>query len=255
MKLPYLLLTAIAAFFTAAAFRSVIKKDNSKTFMHLVAEKKKFSIRCSPLYIPSPNESIPLLTGWGNYSWKITTSSDSAQIYFNQGINMYYAFHIIESRASFDKATQFDPTCAMAWWGKALAFGPNINDFGYQRPSEAFPSATKANELKALATPVEKALKDAGLVDESGARAIRSVRVSADNKIDPEAPLSLSALQRGKRLALLEHGLSDYYVGLCLEAHYRNLISTGRLTEALGVGAAELSEVAALYGRTIGYGA
>ncbi len=164
MKLPYFLLTAIAAFFTAAAFRSIIKKDNSKTFIHLVAEKKKFSIRCSPLYIPSPNQSIPLLTGWGNYSWKITTGSDSAQIYFNQGINMYYAFHIIESRASFDKATQFDPTCAMAWWGKALAFGPNINDFGYQRPSEAFPSATKANELKATATPVEKALIEAMVV-------------------------------------------------------------------------------------------
>ncbi|MCR4302868.1 MAG: ImmA/IrrE family metallo-endopeptidase [Gallionella sp.] len=112
-----------------------------------------------------------------------------------------------------------------------------------------------AQQFRVSTAALAKALKDAGLVDESGARAIRSVRVSADNKIDPEAPLSLSALQRDKRLALLEHGLSDYYVGLCLEAHYRNLISTGRLTEALGVDAAELSEVATLYGRTIGYGA
>jgi tetratricopeptide (TPR) repeat protein len=161
MKLIYLALFTIAAFFTAAAFRSVHKPGNPKTVAQLVAEKKKFSIRCSPLYIPLADESIPLLTGWGNYGWKITTTSDSAQIYFNQGINMYYAFHIIESRASFDKATRFDPNCAMAWWGKALAFGPNINDFGYQRPSEAFPSAVKANELKATATPVEKALIEA----------------------------------------------------------------------------------------------
>ena len=162
MKLPYLILVTIAAFFTAAAFRSVIKKSgNPKTVAQLITEKKKFGIRCSPLYIPSANDDIPLLPGWGNYGWKISTASDSAQVYFNQGLNMYYAFHIIESRASFDKATRFDPNCAMAWWGKALAFGPNINDFGYQRPYEAFTSAARAKELTAGTTTVEKALIDA----------------------------------------------------------------------------------------------
>lgn len=161
MKPAYMILVTIAAFFTAVAFRSVVKPHNNTNMAQLVAEKKKFSIRCSPLYVPDADESIPLLTGWGNYKWPITTTSDSAQIYFNQGINMYYAFHIIESRASFDKATRFDPNCAMAWWGKALAFGPNINDFGYQRPSEAFPSAAKANELKSTATPIEKGLIEA----------------------------------------------------------------------------------------------
>ena len=160
-RFVYLILITIAAFFTAAAFRSVLQKDKTITVAQLIAEKKKFSIRCSALYIPSAGDDIPLLTGWGNYSWKISTVSDSAQIYFNQGINMYYAFHIIESRASFEKASRFDPNCAMAWWGKALAFGPNINDFGYQRPSEAYPSATKANELKHNTTSIEKALIEA----------------------------------------------------------------------------------------------
>lgn len=158
MKLRYLFLLTIAAYLTVVAFRSALKKDNSLTVEQIVTAKKKFAIRCSPLYIPVAGEEIPLLTGWGNYGWKITTTSDSAQIYFNQGINMYYAFHIIESRASFEKATRFDPNCAMAWWGKALAFGPNINDFGYQRPSEAYASAIKANELKSNTTTVERAL-------------------------------------------------------------------------------------------------
>lgn len=158
MKWPALILIAIAAFLTAATIH-----HNNRPNLHEAAKAVRFrlkqlSIRCSPLYTPSDEEVIPRLTGWGNYSWKITTSSDSAQFYFDQGINMYYAFHIIESRASFDKATHFDPGCAMAWWGKALAFGPNINDFGYQRPSEAYSSATKANELKNNSTNVEKAL-------------------------------------------------------------------------------------------------
>jgi tetratricopeptide (TPR) repeat protein len=111
--------------------------------------------------VPGDGDAIPALTGWGNYRWKVSTPSDSAQFYFNQGMAMYYAFHIVESRASFDKATRFDSTFAMAWWGKALAFGPNINDFGYQPPSEAYPSARNAVRLKARCTPVEKALIDA----------------------------------------------------------------------------------------------
>lgn len=173
MKFRYMLLLTIAAYITVVAFRSALQQSGKKTFATAVAEKKKFSIRCSPTYIPNAGDDIPLLTGWGNYKWKVTTSSDSARIYFNQGINMYYAFHIIEARASFDKAARFDPNCAMAWWGKALALGPNINDFGYQRPSEAFPSAVKANALKANASPVEKALIEA-----------IAIRYSADSATD-----------------------------------------------------------------------
>ncbi|MEJ7767646.1 MAG: hypothetical protein WKF89_07525 [Chitinophagaceae bacterium] len=149
-------LVIISAFITAATVRFnipfpvyEIRKEKGE---------KSPAIQCTPLYNPSEDEIIPRLTGWGNYSWKITTSSDSAQFYFDQGINMYYAFHIIESRASFDKAIRFDSSCAMGWWGKALAFGPNINDFGYQRPSESYSSAVKATELTGSCTGTEKAL-------------------------------------------------------------------------------------------------
>jgi tetratricopeptide (TPR) repeat protein len=182
MKLRYLVVLTIAAYSIAVAFRSALRQPDIASVTKLVAEKKKFSIRCSPEYVPTPEDDIPLLSGWGNYNWPVTSSSDSARIYFNQGINMYYAFHIIESRASFDKATRFDPECAMAWWGKALAYGPNINDFGYQRPSEAYASAVKANALKANTNPVEKALIEA-----------ISIRYVADNAVDQ---VKLNALYR-----------------------------------------------------------
>ena len=161
MKLRYLLILAIAAYSIVVAFRNALRQPGTTNFAQKIAEKKKFSIRCSPAYLPSADDDIPLLSGWGNYTWTISSNSDSARIFFNQGINMYYAFHIIEARASFDKAAKFDPNCAMAWWGKALAYGPNINDFGYQRPSEAFASAAKANALKANASPLERALIEA----------------------------------------------------------------------------------------------
>ena len=161
MKLRYLIVLTIVAYTIVVAFRSAMRQTDGVKTAQLLTEKKKFSIRCSPDYIPTAADDIPLLSGWGNYNWPVSSNSDSARIYFNQGINMYYAFHIIEARASFDKATRFDPECAMAWWGKALAYGPNINDFGYLRPSEAYPSAVKANALKANASPVEKALIEA----------------------------------------------------------------------------------------------
>lgn len=161
MKAFFFLLLSFVVILSIANFRRNEIIDNTNSDNSSVASKKKFTIRCSPDYIPDNNETIPLLTGWGNYQWKVSTISDSAQFYFNQGINMYYAFHIIESRASFDKATKFDSNCAMAWWGKALAFGPNINDFGYKRPNEAFASANKALGLIVKATAFEKALIDA----------------------------------------------------------------------------------------------
>lgn len=161
MKLRYLLLLTIAAYTLVVAFKVSLHREDANNFKKQVAAKKQFSIRCSPAYIPTADDDIPLLSGQGNYKWPVTSHSAEALKYFNQGINMYYAFHIIEARASFDKATRLDPNFAMAWWGKALAYGPNINDFGYQRPSEAYPSAVKAAALKNDASPVEKALIEA----------------------------------------------------------------------------------------------
>ncbi len=195
MKLRYLALLTIAAYTIVVAFRSALRQPDMATATQLVAQKKKFSIRCSPDYVPTAADDIPLLSGWGNYNWPISSNSDSARIYFNQGINMYYAFHIIESRASFDKATRFDPACAMAWWGKALAYGPNINDFGYQRPSEAFPAAAKANALKSNVSPVERALIEA-----------IAIRYVADSTADQG---KLNALYRDAMKAVYTAFLND----------------------------------------------
>jgi len=70
---------------------------------------------------------IVALPGWGNYSYKISTGNDSTRFYFNQGLSMYYSYHMKESNASFKEAARFDPACAMAYWGQALAMGPYYN--------------------------------------------------------------------------------------------------------------------------------
>ncbi len=136
--------------------------ENLKFISRQEAFKNKFIVQCSPdwnhLNIDSLANGITILKGWGNYQWNISSKSDSARLYFQQGINMYYSFHIIEAMASFKKAEKFDNTNAMIYWAQALAYGPNINDFAYSSTPEAFTTAQKAVSLSANCTTKEKAL-------------------------------------------------------------------------------------------------
>jgi len=124
--------------------------------------KTKNIISCNPSWgqIERALEEmeIPPMPGAGNYKWKIRTKSDSAQFYFNQGINMYYGFHSIEAKASFNKAAKFDGENPLIWWAIALSYGPNINDMGYVIPPMANEATKKAFSLIDKATPLEKLL-------------------------------------------------------------------------------------------------
>src|SRR3954451_11853784 len=70
----------------------------------------------------------PLYDNLGTHHHAVTTSSPEAQRYFDQGLRLIYAFNHDEATKAFEEATRLDPACAMAWWGIALAAGPNYND-------------------------------------------------------------------------------------------------------------------------------
>src|SRR5882757_6445576 len=94
--------------------------------------KKNNTISCGAYPLESTDSTaqgkfIGPLPGWGHYSYPISTNRDSARYYFNQGLTMYYSYHMRESVASFKEAARFDPNCAMAYWGQALTMGPNYN--------------------------------------------------------------------------------------------------------------------------------
>jgi tetratricopeptide (TPR) repeat protein len=69
----------------------------------------------------------PLFDGMGDYYMPITTADPDAQRYFDQGMVLAFGFNHAESIRSFRAAQTLDPTCAMCFWGEALATGPNIN--------------------------------------------------------------------------------------------------------------------------------
>jgi tetratricopeptide (TPR) repeat protein len=57
----------------------------------------------------------------------ISTTSNLAQRYFDQGLRLVYAFNHEEAIRSFEAATKHDVDAPMPYWGIALALGPNIN--------------------------------------------------------------------------------------------------------------------------------
>lgn len=158
-----LILLVVLSFITALlAFRLKEIATTRHSVQNFNIIKKKTVIRCGPDWESFKewiNDSdIPPIAGAGIYKWKISTKKDSAQFYFNQGINMYYSFHIIEAMASFVKAKKFDPKCAMIYWAQALTYGPNINDLGYNASPEALSAVNDANTFSETASPFEKTL-------------------------------------------------------------------------------------------------
>jgi tetratricopeptide (TPR) repeat protein len=161
---PHLFLSAfVLSAVILFAFRFNEKQKQSSD--NIIEFKKKNIIRCGPDWDKLKDwleeADIPPIPGAGIYKWKISTRNDSAQFYFNQGINMYYSFHIIEAMASFKKAEKFDKYSPMLLWAQALTYGPNINDFGYTASPEALLASGKAIEFSGRCTDKEIALIEA----------------------------------------------------------------------------------------------
>lgn len=104
----------------------------------------------------------PLWDGLGAVSYKITTTSERAQAYFNQGLRLAYAFNHEEAQRAFRMGQKLDPECAMCFWGEAYVLGPNIN-LPMQEPAvaPAFAAAQKAKALSGRTSPREQALINA----------------------------------------------------------------------------------------------
>jgi tetratricopeptide (TPR) repeat protein len=104
-------------------------------------------------------EKTPLFGNLGNHHHTITTSSDLAQRYFDEGLILTYGFNHAEAIRSYRDAIALDPDCGMCYWGVALALGPNINaPMDAAAVPEALDALAKATDLIGGASPVEQGL-------------------------------------------------------------------------------------------------
>ena len=124
----------------------------------------------------------PLFDGMGDYEMPITTEEQDAQRYFNQGMVLAFAFNHAESIRSFRAAQTLDPTCAMCFWGEALATGPNINVTSKGKV------IMSAGEREAAFAALQKALalKDNATVREQAYIEALATRYNGDAETDRE---------------------------------------------------------------------
>lgn len=119
---------------------------------------------------PGPQGQLaPRLQNLGSHEFRVTTRSEQAQRFINQGLNLSYAFNHAESGRAFREAARLDADLAMAYWGQALVLGPNIN--AAMDPADepaAHQLAQKALALKASVSPREQALIEALAVRYTG---------------------------------------------------------------------------------------
>jgi len=78
-----------------------------------------------------PHQRGSLMQGTGNVHFPITTTSEEAQKFFDQGIGQLHGFWVYEAERSFRRVLEIDSEAVMALWGMAMAntvFGAGDRD-------------------------------------------------------------------------------------------------------------------------------
>lgn len=177
--------------------------------------------------------TAPLFEGLGSLHHPITTTSEHAQRYFDQGLRLVYAFNHEEAIRSFEEAARWDPQAAMAYWGIALVLGPNINGAMEKKDEHrAIEMAQKARRLADRATAAEQAYIESLVVryvgrkganrkglDEAYAKAMRSVALRFPEDADvatlfAEALMDLRPWDLWKQDGRAQPGTDEIVAGL-----------------------------------------
>jgi tetratricopeptide (TPR) repeat protein len=147
----------ITAFCMAAAELSDDPPPTEKTALCATQSRGPGDV---PRTVAEWADAARLFEGLGDFRRRITTSSQEAQSYFDQGMRFLWAFNHDEATRSFAKAAELDPQCAMCYWGVSLTVGPNYNlpIMAEPRARVAWVALQQAEKYSAATTPVEQAL-------------------------------------------------------------------------------------------------
>jgi tetratricopeptide (TPR) repeat protein len=111
----------------------------------------------------------PRLQNVGKHVFPVTTHSEQAQLFMNQGLNLTYGFNHAEASRAFAEAARLDAHNAMAYWGQALVLGPNINaPMAPEDEPKAYALAQQALAMKSHVSARERDYIDALAVRYTG---------------------------------------------------------------------------------------
>src|SRR5229473_5156197 len=102
-------------------------KGNLTIALILLVSATDLAQQPDPAMKMAPAEKpVTIMPGLGSLHHPVSTTKPEAQRFFDQGLSLVFAFNHEEAIRSFKRAAELDPQMAMAWWGVALALGPNI---------------------------------------------------------------------------------------------------------------------------------
>lgn len=139
----------------------------------------------------------------------VPTANPQAQAAIDRGLFLYYAYDGTDATQAFSQAAALDPQLAMAYWGEALAAGPDLNTpLSGERFARAAAAIRKASALAEALPPGERRL-----VEIMASRYAGSFRNwTANDATYRGAMLAFAQTSRDENVdllaaeALLEHG-------------------------------------------------
>jgi Predicted Zn peptidase len=129
---------------------------------------------------------------------------------------------------------------------QSLRLIPEVNDWDREKVLLWCKKLNVNSEVLAYSLREEK------LIDMGTEKAIKTVKVPKIEKLDPELR-NLSLKGEKRKRALLERGLTNHYVDLCIRAYDQNIISASRMAEMLLVHERELIDILGIFGVYIRY--
>jgi len=157
MKLTRFLIAAGAVILTLTVFQDLGLAQDKPMPNHVHYKASAETTQTTPT-----GQIAPRLQKLGNHVFPVSTKNKQAQLFMNQGLNLSYAFNHAEAGRAYREAERLDPNLAIAYWGEALALGPNINaPMSPDSEAPALEAVKKADALRAKASPKEQALIDA----------------------------------------------------------------------------------------------
>src|SRR5437667_7617252 len=148
---------------TLAIGTSVVGLEKSSFAQEQKPQPNHVHYKAPAQEVVSPTGAIaPRLQKLGTHVFPVSTKNAQAQLFMNQGLNLSYAFNHAEAGRAYREAERLDSDLAIAYWGEALALGPNINaPMDPASEPKALEIIQRAISLKSKASPREQALIDA----------------------------------------------------------------------------------------------
>lgn len=133
-----------------------------------------------------------LLPGMGTTNMPVTTKSEEARQFFNQGVSQMHSFWFIESERSFLQASALDPDMAMAYWGISISAAGDYRP-AFQLLRDQYDGGRGSSATPPVTDAIQRTANGAAIEGRTRAREAIARAVSLRDKVSPRERLYIEA--------------------------------------------------------------